>query len=173
MAEVSHESGSEIDVDSGGLRQTARHFGGGVSESGSEPIGAQCRSGRKLALAAQRVEMVHGELQDVRLFQLGDVFAFGLQSGDHQLLEFVQAAVDASAPLALEHRLHDFAVLVRPGDGTTVFRDERRVLLGVSDLVRHRGLTSVSVRGERASSVCAPRRVPERNEVRAQSGGLI
>lgn len=35
-----------------------------------------------------------------------------LQSSGDEFLELVQASVDACAPLPLEHRLHDLAVLI-------------------------------------------------------------
>lgn len=40
-----------------------------------------------------------------------------LQGTGHQLLQFVQAAIDSCSPLAFEHRLHHLSVLVRPGHG--------------------------------------------------------
>lgn len=40
-----------------------------------------------------------------------------LQGTGHQLFQFVQAAIDACAPLALQHRLHHLPVLVGPGHG--------------------------------------------------------
>lgn len=64
--------------------------------------------------------MSDGEFEDVCFFQFGDVFSFGLERGDHEVFEFVEAAVDACSALAFEHGFHDFSVLVGAGDGFLV-----------------------------------------------------
>lgn len=117
VSEVRHQAGAQLDVNSGGLGQAAGHFVGSVCESGAEAVGIDDRVGGQSLLAAQLVEVAHCQLEDVGLLQLGHVLAFGLQSCDHQVLELVQATIDAGTTLALQHRLHHFAVLVGAGDG--------------------------------------------------------
>lgn len=74
------------------------------------------------------MEVAHCQLQDVGFLELGDVLAFGLEGGHHEVFELVEAAVDARAPLSLQHGLHHLAVLVRARDGLLVgVRVRRRV----------------------------------------------
>lgn len=117
VSKVGHQAGAQLDVDSGSLGQAARHFVGGMCESSTEAVGIDDGVGGQALLAAQLVEVAHCQLKDVGLLQLGHVLALGLQSCDHQVLELVQATIDASTALALQHRLHHFAVLVGAGDG--------------------------------------------------------
>ena len=63
------------------------------------------------------VQVAHGELQYVRLLQLGDVLALRLQRHRHNVLQLVQAGVDAGPPLPLQQRLGDLLVAHGLGDG--------------------------------------------------------
>ena len=58
------------------------------------------------------MEVAHGELEDVRLLQLGDVLALGLESHGHDVFQLVQALVDPGSPLPLEERLCYLLVLM-------------------------------------------------------------
>lgn len=80
------------------------------------------------------MQMTNGQFQNISLLQLGHVLALRLESADHQLLEFIEAAIDASASLALEHRFHHFAILISARDGLRAIVCER-----IRDLVRHGG----------------------------------
>jgi len=106
VAQVGHELGAELDVDAGDPGEAAGHFGGAVGKASAESVGVCHRVGGQALLAPKTVKVVHSQLQDVRLLQLGDVLPFSLEGGDHQVLQFVQTAVDASSPFALEHGLH-------------------------------------------------------------------
>lgn len=132
MSEVGHQLSSQPHIHSGNRSQAAGHFVGGVCESSTEAVGVHRRVERQAALAAKFVQMTNCQLQNISFLQFGDVLALRLKGADHQLLEFIEAAVDASAAFALEHRLHHFAVLVSARDGLRAVVCER-----VSDLVRH------------------------------------
>jgi len=107
VTEVGHEFGAEGDVHSGHGGQAAGHFGGAVREAGAVAVGVSAGLGVEALLFAQTVQVAHGQLKDIGLLQLGDVFALGLQSGHHQLLELVQAPIDACAAFAFKHWFHN------------------------------------------------------------------
>lgn len=132
MSEVSHQLGPEPHVHSGDRSQATGHFISGMGESGSEAVCVDCRVQRQATLSAEFMKMVHSQFQNIGFFQFGDVFTFRLESADHEFLELIETAVDASAPFALEHRLHHFAILISARDGLrAVVRDR------VREIVRH------------------------------------
>lgn len=130
-AEVSHELRPSGGMNRRGdrRRQEGRHLLGALGEAVAEPVGiAVLRREREPPGGAQRVEMTYRQLEDVRLLQLGHVLALGLQRGHHQVLQLVQAAIDAGASLALQHRLHHLAVLIGARHRLLVFHTaDRRV----------------------------------------------
>lgn len=70
---------------------------------------------RKSAALLEFPHMIHGQLEYIGLLQARYMLALLLQALDHQILEIVQALVDARPSLALEQRLHHLAVLIRLG----------------------------------------------------------
>lgn len=116
VSQVGHQAGAQGDVDAGSLGKAAGHFVGGVCESSAEAISIDDGIGGQTLLAAQFVQVPDCQLEDVCLLQLGHVLAFGLQSCDHEVLELIQATIDARTTLPLQHRLHHFTVLVGARD---------------------------------------------------------
>lgn len=110
MSQIGHQLGAQMNVDSGG-RQNSGDFFGAVCVASSEPIGFHGGIGEETLLALEFLKMSHGDLQNVGLFQLGDVLLVHGQGGDHQLLELVQAPVDAGPTFPFQQRLHHLAVL--------------------------------------------------------------
>lgn len=115
-AQVGHKFGAEGDVNALHGGQASGHFRGTVAVALTELI-LICRDGTngELVTALQFLEMRHRQLQYVSLLQLGDGLPFGLECSHHQVLEFVQALVDARPSLAFQHGLHHLAVLVGAG----------------------------------------------------------
>jgi len=94
-------------------RQEGRYFLGTLGEAVAEPIGvAVLWRERESPGGTQRVQVTYRQLENVRFLQLRYVLTLGLQRGHHQVLQLVQTAVDAGAPLSLQHRLHHLAVLI-------------------------------------------------------------
>ena len=102
VTQVRHEARAQRHVDARRGRQTDRHFAGALRESGAEAIRRRHRIGRQAALAAQLVQVAHRQFQHVGLLQLGHVLALGHQRRSHQILQFVQAAVDARTALTFQ-----------------------------------------------------------------------
>lgn len=131
MAEVSHQLSAEPHIYSRDGSQATGNFIGSMSKSSSKAVGVHCRVQWQPTLTAELVKMTNGQFQNIGFLQFCDVLALRLESTDHQLLEFVEAAIDASASLALEHRLHHFAILISTRDGLrTVIRKRIREIVG-------------------------------------------
>jgi len=84
----------------------------GLGNLGSAPLGRT-----HFLLGVDLLQVLESQFQDVGLFQLGDGLPLHLHRLDQDVFDFVQAFVDAGSSLALQQRLHDFAVLVSPGHG--------------------------------------------------------
>lgn len=56
------------------------------------------------------MEVPHGQLQDVGLFQFGDILPLGLECHRHDVLQLIQAFINTSATLAFEQRFHDLEI---------------------------------------------------------------
>jgi len=117
---VGHELGAEVDLDSGHGGQEPADLRGAGGVAGAESVDVESGVGLKHLLTLQLLEVSDGQLEDVGLLQLGDGLAFGLESGDHQVLEVVQALVDPGSSSPLEERLHHFPVLVGARHGGLV-----------------------------------------------------
>ena len=105
---MSHETSAEADVNSWSSGKGDRHFAGALSEAGTEAIGSGDGIGSETAFTAQLVQVANSEFEHVSLFEFGHVFTvFSSQSTGHQILEFVQAAIDASTALSFQQRLSD------------------------------------------------------------------
>jgi hypothetical protein len=63
-------------------------------------------------LSLQLLEVTNRQFEDVGFLESSDRFAFCFDGDHHQVLEVVEALVDAGAPLSFEDGLHHFAVLV-------------------------------------------------------------
>lgn len=133
VAKVGHEAGSQGDVHSWSGGEAAGDLSGGMGEASPEAVSP-----------AKAAEVANCQFQYIGFLQLGDVLALGLKGGDHQLLELVEAPVDAGSALPLQHGLHHLPVLVGAGHGANSLRPEGGVVF-VSDFVRHRKANSVKV----------------------------
>ena len=113
---------------SGNGGEKSRDFIDAGRVAGAVPIGIQSRLDLQLLLSLQLLQVSHCQFQNVGFFQFGDGFSFGLQGEDHQILQFVQALVDACPALSLQQRLHDFSVLVgaRHGSLFVLFQTQNR-----------------------------------------------
>uniref|UniRef100_A0A2S2R9D0 Uncharacterized protein n=1 Tax=Sipha flava TaxID=143950 RepID=A0A2S2R9D0_9HEMI len=90
-------------------RQVVGHLGGAVRETGAELVrvhGVHGPDAERVVLL-QFVQVAHRQLQYVGLLQLAHVLTLGLQRHHHQVLEFVQAPVDASAAFPFQKRFHN------------------------------------------------------------------
>ena len=144
VAQVGHELSAQPHVHTRDRSQAAGNFVGSMSESSTEAVSIHGRVQWQAALTAELVKVANGQFQNIGFLQFCNIFSFRLKSADHQLLEFVEAAVDASAPFALKHRLHHFAVLISTRDWLRAVVCER-----VRDLVRHVGHLCVASGGVR------------------------
>lgn len=106
MTQVGHEVGAQRDVQTGRGGQAPGHLGRAARVTGPEPVHFGYRVTGQPLLPAQLMQMPDRQFQYVGLFQFAHVFALGLQSDHHQLLEFVQAPVDPGATFAFQHGLH-------------------------------------------------------------------
>ena len=114
VPQVRHQPRPDGDVHAGGGQAPADLRGAGcVASSVSVHVeaGVHCQH----LLPLQLPQVLHCELQHVSLLQLADALPLGLQREHHQVLQLVQAAVDAGAPLPLDQGLHHFSVLVSLG----------------------------------------------------------
>lgn len=78
VAQMRHQFGAQIDVDSRRRGQTARHFGRAMRESGPKSVRVRNRTVRAV-LAAKFVQMLYREFQNIRFLQFAHVLAFRLQ----------------------------------------------------------------------------------------------
>lgn len=120
-------------------REERRHLLSALGESIPESIGVAVLRGQgEPPGGAQGVKVTHRKLQDIRLLQLGHVLTLGLQRGHHQVLQLVQAAVDAGASFTLQHWFHHLAVLISARYRLLVLHAADRRVAGVR---RHTGIT--------------------------------
>jgi len=110
VAEMRHQLGAESDVDTGGSGQATADFVRTVRVAGPKAVGVDHRVRRETLLTLELVQMTHRQLQDIRLLQLRHVLAVTGQRGHHQILELVQATVDARSTFALQHRFHHLRI---------------------------------------------------------------
>lgn len=132
VSQVGHELSTQPHIHTRNWSQAARHFVGSMSESSTETVSIHSGVQRQAALTAKFVKMANGQFQNIGFLQFCNIFSFRLKSADHQLFEFVEATIDASAPFALKHRLHHFAILISTRDWLRAVVCER-----IRDLVRH------------------------------------
>ena len=114
VTEVTHQSGSNGDVNSSG-GQTPADLRGTLGVAGSEPVHVQGGVHCQHLLSLQLSQVLHGQLKHIGLLQLADALSLGLQGEHHQVLQLVQAVVDPGSPLPLDERLDNFSVFLRAG----------------------------------------------------------
>ncbi|KAL1123423.1 hypothetical protein AAG570_002503 [Ranatra chinensis] len=107
VPQVGHELGAQLDVHAGGGGEALGHLGGARRVARPEAVRLGQGAGRQAPLLLQFVQVLDRQLQDVSLLQFADVLPFGLEGAHHELLELVQAPVDAGSSLPLQHRFHD------------------------------------------------------------------
>ena len=128
VTEVTHQSGSNGDVNSSG-GQTPADLRGTLGVASSEPVHVQGGVHCQHLLSLQLSQVLHGQLKHIGLLQLADALSLGLQGEHHQVLQLVQAVVDPGSPLPLDERLHNFSVLVSLRHGLVsegLYLDSRR-----------------------------------------------
>ena len=101
LAQVGHEEGAHSDVHSG-RGQALAHFRGAGCVASMEPVQVQGRVQGQHLLPLQLLQVADCQLQHISLLQLGDALALVLKRVHHQLLQLVEALVDASPPLPLQ-----------------------------------------------------------------------